>query len=733
MLKDVDLKNIYSSGYNEPREFFTEALIESTSFDLGLGFFSSSGIRSLAYGFALFIARGGKMRIVINHILSELDKDAILEGQNNQFDYFESQIICDIKKLKSTLSCEDKQFFNCLSYLISINRIEFIATISTKGGLSHDKYGIFTDETGDKIAFVGSANFSKSALEYNGETITAFSSITDKERVDAYQSLFDLSWRNNTSHLLHIPMEEVKIFIEENFNDGNLTELIDKESILREDEISYYSSKNKPFPPSLLHKINLKEMEPRFPFPEERTIQIDAYNAWTLNNMKGLFAMATGSGKTVTALNCLLKQYKKIGYYKAIIVVPTQSLAIQWEEEAKRFNFQNIVSTHTTKKWKDTLVRYTTNSLYDTRKDIVLITTYATFNRKDIQSFLKKTRGISDFVYIADEAHNMGTSTSLKYLPINIQYRIGLSATPERVYDTLGSSKIYDFFNSYPPNYTYRYTMFDAIESNILCHYNYYPIFVKLTDLEMIEYKKITKQLYKFIDPSSSTYKKDAEKLLLKRKRIIHKAANKKIAVSKLLSDLEKTKRLNYTFVFVPEGYEPDYSQQDNFSPDVEDVHLIDEYAELFKQKKYTYYKYISGLDNAPNILDSFASGHLQILLSMKCLDEGVDIPRAENAIFCSSTGNPRQFVQRRGRVLRTCKGKKMANIWDLVVLPPDVGNEDSRIERNLFMGEVKRIVNFATLANNHIEVIYGELKNICENLEIDLFELLTKEEQKYI
>lgn len=144
-VKRLLLLHSYTSGFDEPKEFFTEALIESKYFDLGLGFFSSSGIRSLAYGFALFIANGGKMRVVINNILSPEDKAAIEKGQFDYIDSFEGMIISDIRRLSEILSKEDEQFFNCLSYLISIKRIEFVATLSTKGGLAHDKYGIFTD------------------------------------------------------------------------------------------------------------------------------------------------------------------------------------------------------------------------------------------------------------------------------------------------------------------------------------------------------------------------------------------------------------------------------------------------------------------------------------------------------------------------------------------------------------------------------------------------------------
>ncbi|MFA5196412.1 MAG: DEAD/DEAH box helicase family protein [Bacteroidales bacterium] len=734
MLRDIELKNMYSSGIDEPKEFFTEVLVESNIFDLGLGFFSSSGIRSLSYGFALFIANGGKMRVVINQVLSAADKTAIEKGQNQVIDNFEEKIINDINRLAETLSKADEQFFRCFSYLISINRIEFVATVSTKGGLAHDKYGVFTDLQGNKIAFIGSANFSKTALELNGETITVFSSWNDSDRVSEFQNIFSESWKEGTPHLIHIPLNEVKTHIEGKFSPETVAELIQHGIDLRESENldETKKTKTKSLSPRLIEKLEQKEQEPRFPFPEEREIQKNAYAAWIANNRQGIFAMATGSGKTVTALNCVLKRYQETGSYKVIIAVPTQALAVQWEQEVKAFNFQNIVSTHTEKDWKNILSRYTTKSIFDKKKKLVLITTYATFNRKDIQAFLKNTQGIDSFIYIADEAHNIGSTNTLRHLPEKILQRIGLSATPERIYDDVGSEKLYQFFNSRPPLYTYRYTMKQAIEHKILCHYDYYPIFIELRTEEMQAYKTITDQLRKFIDPETGKYKEKAEMLLLKRKRIIHKAENKKAAISNLLEDLKSKKKLDYTFVFVPEGYEPDYSETDNYSVEDEDIHIIDEYAQMFKEQGYSYHKYISGLEEAQKVLKSFADGDIKILLSMKCLDEGVDIPRAEHAIFCSSTGNPRQFVQRRGRVLRKSKEKIKATIWDLIVTPPDITGDLSNIERNLFIGEVKRIVNFAALADNQIDIFYGDLKNICEHLSINLFDMLEEENQKY-
>ncbi|MCC8198225.1 MAG: DEAD/DEAH box helicase family protein [Tannerellaceae bacterium] len=731
MLKNVDFNVVYASGENEPIQFFIEALLESIHLDLGLEYFCSSAIRALVPGFAYFIANGGKVRILINDELTQEDKAALEKGQLIDVTMYEKSILTNFKRLSSLLSKEDELFFNCLSYLIASKRIEFIATVSTKGGNAHDKYRIFTDREGNRVGFAGSANFSMSALNYNAETINCFTSwtdATDLKRLNRYADIFENAWTGSSSHVLHIPISRIKTYIREQYPPKQLSEIINDSFLIRDSVWSHDNNISE----HVFEKLKKIETEPRFPYPEEREIQKQAYSAWIENGYKGIFAMATGAGKTITALNCLYNEYKIKGYYQALIVVPTQALAVQWEKEAKLFNFQNVISTHTENDWKRILSRYTTRSILKTESNLVVITTYATFNRKDIQDFLKSTKGINNFIYIADEVHNVGSATSLKHLPENINYRIGLSATPERIYDDAGSQQLFDFFNSAPPNYTYSYTMKQAIDDGILCHYDYFPIFVQLTCSEMSEYENITKKLRKYIDSETGTYKKEAEMLLLKRKRIVHKAENKKVAIINLLEELKGNRKLDYTFVFVPEGYEPNYSENDGNVIDEEDIHIIDEYAQIFKDRGFHYHKYISGLDDPPSILESFANGDIEILLSMKCLDEGVDIPRAEYAIFCASTGNPRQFIQRRGRVLRKSKGKLKATIWDLIVLPPEIGNQASDTERNMFKSEVKRVVNFAALADNQVAILYGELREICETLRIDCFEMLEDEYKQY-
>ena len=736
-----DIKFPITSQYSSdsehiPLEFYEDAIPKAKTMDMVLGYFSSNAIKTLCLGFSEFIYLGGSLRIVTNHQLTEEDKNNLLtdvevKNENRIIDIFQ-----DLKLLKEELGPFGQHFFDCLKYLMKQNRLVILPVMHKPNAMAHYKKIILFD--GENYLYVsGSANFTSAGIIKNGESFIvdkSWGGETEKQRIEQERKNFELIFEKKHTSYDYLNPEDVKGIIRHIGNDLTELELLEKAAKM----INHFSHSAK-----IKKVIDRREIEfntlleeietkPRFPFPVERHIQKDAYAAWIENDRKGIFAMATGSGKTVTALNCVLKRYFDDGYYKTIITVPTQALAIQWEQEVKSFHFQNIISTHTEKNWKDILRRYSTRSIFDQNKNIIIITTYATFNRNEIQTFINSTKGIDSFIYIADEAHNTGSPISLKKLPRKINQRIGLSATPERIYDESGSGEMYQFFDSYPPSYSYRYTMKQAIDDNILCHYNYHPIFVELTEIEMAEYKKITDKLRRYLDSETGGYKKEAEMLLLQRKRIVHKAENKKAALTTLLDSFHINHKLNFTFVFVPEGYEPDYSESDSHSIDEDDMHIIDEYAEIFKFRKYKYYKFIGGIEDTQLVLKNFAEGHIDVLLAMKCLDEGVDIPRTQNAIFCSSTGNPRQFVQRRGRVLRRSEGKDKAQIWDLIVIPPNIYGEINSIERNLFTSEVKRIVNFASLADNQVDILYGELNDLCEHLNINLFDILEKENEQY-
>ena len=313
---------------------------------------------------------------------------------------------------------------------------------------------------------------------------------------------------------------------------------------------------------------------------------------------------------------------------------------------------------------------------------------------------------------IADEAHNMGSGRILDKLDgIPFLRRIGLSATPERQFDDAGTARLYEFFGA-SDKFTFEYTMQEAIDNGFLCRYYYYPHIVRLTDAEMAEYMKISLKLAKMYNNSRKDFKKSDDILkilLLKRKHIIHKAINKEKVFRSIIHDrfVEKGD-LKYTLVYVPEGNRPDDNNSDIYD-DIDIVqdddfsnHIIDKFTRIVQEVSptTTVKKFTSDSTNRDEILTAFANGDLEVLTSMKCLDEGVDIPRSELAIFCASTGNPRQFIQRRGRILRTHKDKKFAYIHDLVVVPEvSSAAESFNMERNLLAGEIRRVKDFALLS----------------------------------
>ena len=444
--------------------------------------------------------------------------------------------------------------------------------------------------------------------------------------------------------------------------------------------------------------------------------------------------MATGTGKTLTSLNCLLEIYKRLGYYKAVILVPTLTLVDQWVDECKKFNFSNIykVCSKNTN-WRNEIEMLQMKEDFNPSGaplSFIIISTYASFARENVfmtlNKFSKKT------LLIADEAHNMGAGRILDRLEgIKFQRRIGLSATPNRQFDEVGNRRLNEFFGI-TEQYTFEYSMKEAIDNGFLCRYYYYPHLVHLTDAEMSEYMDISKKLAKMFNYDSNTFPGGDEilmALLLKRKRIIHKAANKEAIFKNILEERYKEKgNLKYTLVYVPEGNKPDeqadvFDKKEFIEPDDMAEHIIDRYTQIVSEVSptTTVKKFTSDSKERNKMLADFASGELEVLTSMKCLDEGVDVPRSEMAIFCASTGNPRQFIQRRGRILRTHKDKYHAVIHDLVVAPLVSSASDSfTMEQRLLANELKRVRDFASLSEN-ADFALTELEDIVSYYNLSI------------
>lgn len=738
----------------EPIGFFSECLCNSISFDLMLGFFSSSAISILADGFATFLHNGGRMRLIINDILTEEDKEAIEKGGDQSLltNFFD---LSNLEKLRDVLSERDKHFFECLSWLIRNKRIDIKIVAPISGvGIAHTKCGVFSDGF-EKVAFDGSVNFSRTALIENKESLTASCSwdgSVDIAKIKDTEKEFEKTFSGNDTTVRYIDSTNIRTRITATFEDKELVELLDDESKLIEQQ-----QNNNSLPVTIrlaLSKAKEKVDQavskykdpvtppvivdaPHFPYPSgPRDYQQTAFNNWKNNKQRGMFAMATGTGKTITSLNCLLEIYKHSGYFKAIILVPTITLVDQWELECRKFNFNNIIKVCShNKNWKNDVDRLKTTEVISGDKPLsyIIIATYASYGKaavfQELNEFPKK-----QLLLIADEAHNMGAPNILNKL-IGIPYlrRIGLSATPERQFDDVANKKLLSFFGA-ENEYTYEYSMEEAIRKGNLCEYYYYPHIVNLTDTEMEEYLKISERLAKMYNFSNGSFKEDdlLTKLLIKRKRIIHKATKKIGVFREILQDrIEEKGDLKYTLVYVPEGNYPDtyaadiFVSHDTIKDDPESEHLIDEYTQTIRDlgDRITVKQFTSQSGDRDQTIKEFADGNIQVLTSMKCLDEGVDVPRSELAIFCASTGNPRQFIQRRGRILRTHPDKQFAIIHDLVVIP-EVGSETNcyEMERNLVRSELNRIKNFALLSRN-VDYTIRELDNVLDYYKLSLFE----------
>lgn len=330
----------------------------------------------------------------------------------------------------------------------------------------------------------------------------------------------------------------------------------------------------------------------------------------------------------------------------------------------------------------------------------------------------------------------MGSPRILNRLSgVKYKRRIGLSATPERQFDDMGNNALRKFFGCEDlEGYTFEFSMQEAIDKGYLCRYFYYPHLVRLTDEEMSEYMKISIQLAKFYNYDNDSFPGSGDilmRLLLKRKRIVHKAKNKESIFESIIRDWYNAKgSLKYTLVYVPEGSRPDdesadfYDSEESIPSDDYTDSLIDTYTNLVQaiSPTTTVKKFISGTGERKQILEDFATGKLEVLTSMKCLDEGVDVPRSELAIFCASTGNPRQFIQRRGRILRNHPDKKRAVIHDLVVVPEISSvSENFNMERSLLASELKRVRDFALMSEN-ADFAYEELKSVLDYYDLSLF-----------
>jgi DNA phosphorothioation system restriction enzyme len=445
---------------------------------------------------------------------------------------------------------------------------------------------------------------------------------------------------------------------------------------------------------------------PKFPASLQlRDYQETAVINWFRNQGRGTLKMATGSGKTITALAIATELYQKISLQTLLIVCPYCHLVLQWANECEKFNLIPILAFESVHNWQNQLSTQLYNLRSGSQSFITIITTNATLIGEGFQSQLKFFPAKT--LIIGDEVHNLGSVRFEESLPRKIGLRLGLSATPERYFDEEGTEALLTYFGEILQP---EFTLADAIQKGALVRYLYYPILVELTPTEALNYAKLTQRIGWVLNKNQNWTKNETlTALLMQRSRLIGSAANKLEALRNLMRDRLHT---HHTLFYCGDGYVENASI---YSRQLEAVTRI-----LGTELGYRVNTFTADtpLIQREKIRQQFERGELQGLVAIHCLDEGIDIPAIQNAVILASTGNPRQFIQRRGRILRPHPGKERATLFDTIVMPPELDRETWEVERNLLRKELRRFVEFANLAEN-AEEAKAKLKTVQEKFGI--------------
>ena len=420
-----------------------------------------------------------------------------------------------------------------------------------------------------------------------------------------------------------------------------------------------------------------------------REYQKQAVVNWFRQRGRGMLKMATGSGKTITALALATELYEKIGLQVLLVVCPFRHLVTQWGKECQRFNLQPILAFESVEQWQGELSHQLYHLMKGTQDFLTVITTNATLISEGFQSqlsyFPEKT------LIVGDEAHHLGSPRLLASLPSQIGLRLGLSATPERYFDETGTEGVLSYFGEV---LTPQFTLADAIAQSALVPYFYYPLFVELTESEAFAYAKLTKRIgWALAENSNLGSNETLTSLLMQRSRLVGTAQNKLPKLVELMRDRINT---SHTLFYCGDGA-IETASQGTYRQVAAVTRLLGN--ELgFRVHRYTAE---TPMREREKLHQQFVTGELQGLVAIRCLDEGVDIPAIRHAVILASTGNPRQFIQRRGRVLRPHPGKTEATVFDMIVVPPTLDRATWEVERNLLRKELKRFLEFAKLAKN--------------------------------
>ena len=664
----LDLKSDYNSlTDNVYDDFFNKILKSSRLYYRVGGGFSSKNFAQCAEGLQEFIQNDGTMKLVILPEFNESDADSINRGTRSA-----SEVVseCWIREFSEIREKFVQNHTKALAWMLASGSLEIriVVPVDHKGSIIpytalkgsqifKQTTGIFWDENHNSISFSGDVNFDDELIgEYYRFRVYRSTDSSEHKYLEKDFEEFTQYWEGGESH-------------------GEISwKTLPLPDAVRQDLIR--------IAPKSKSELSLTNI------PRLRPYQREAVRKWQDNHNRGMFEMATGTGKTFAAIGCIDKIRQNNEKVLVVIVCPFDNLTRQWQKELKKWGFDSTVTPGNSKWHRDMRDKIASLRIDESQNLLILITTYVTFSSEKFVKTIEDSDIIT--MLIADEVHNAGSPRNTMGLSNSYGYRLGLSATLERYFDPEGTKTLEEFFGST----VYTLDLATAIQKGFLVNYYYYPIYVDLNDEEYEQYEALTRTIARLWNSESYQDREQLEMMLLKRARII-RDANGKIAkfAQWVDSHNDSTK---YSLVYCSEKQMPSVKNILNKNGIINREITAKNPADP-KQRI--------------DIINKFSSGHYDAIVANMVLDEGADIPAAKNCIMLASTGNPKQFIQRRGRVLRKFSGmygdkskKKHANIYDILVIPdisPGYSEEVIRTERQIVSSQIKRQETMARIAIN--------------------------------
>lgn len=608
-----------------------------------VGYFSSGVFDTIMDGIPTFVRNGGDIRMIASPKLNNEDIDAINLGYEEREriigNAFSREFLEEIENMDNTRLA-------LLAELIARGVLDIRIAVTTTLGDYHDKLGILEDFDGNKVVFYGSANSSKNGYRDNYDKIRVVKSWIDgqKNSVDDEVEEFESLW-NGTNQF-------VKVY-------------------------EYKESARKHFLQVMERRSNARKKDGTG--IKLRDYQEQAIKAWVDNGYHGFYVMATGTGKTWTAIfsaKRLLEEYKAT----ALICAPYKHLVKQWAEDV-RSAFPDAVIVMVSSEnssWDKQISQAIIKKRYDANVQIIIISTIVSFNLDRFTRIIEKDD--SDKLLIVDEAHRFTERN--EQLKEDYKYMLGLSATPYSGKTAVTGRELMKFFGGQ----VFDLPIETALDRKFLVPYYYKPIYVYATEDEEDRFRKASWVIGSFFKNRKCIDPEGLARALRNRLRIISMAQAKIDGLGDFINRIEER---DHVVVYCGDGRLYDDSG--------DEIRYINHVKRVLNSMDYKASQFTASenMTERMELVDAFNKGEISALAAIRCLDEGINIPSIKSALILSSNDDYREFVQRRGRILRLYDGKESAVIYDVVVLPSNEMTEWAKIELRRFHEYAKLSLNY--------------------------------------